>query len=385
MNVEEAYLDLERWIDDNGWAGYDPFDIRGQDWYVRIFGRDDRFSYYARAALYKVESRLPQVAIRKVLNVKPSINAKAVGLLASAWLTRYMKTRDPNYLQRGERALVWLKENRSEQAAWGYPFHWNSRVFFPRGTPSAVVTGIVGDALLTHYEITRDPESLEIAEGISRFILEKLHRPVDRPDMLCFSYTPLDDFKVLNASLFSAALLARLGSILGNQEVLAIASRAAAYVVSEQNPDGSFYYWGSEAPTHIDHFHTGFVLRHLDTVMTSCSANFIEAPLRKGYEFYKARLFENGIPKNTPEGLYPIDIHSCAEALLCLSQLAPRFGGEELIDSTFAFCTDQMRHEDGYYVADIRRSIFGERRTEIPYLRWGQAWMLLALARASCG
>jgi hypothetical protein len=167
--------------------------------------------------------------------------------------------------------------------------------------------------------------------------------------------------------------------------MLAIASRAAAYVVSEQNPDGSFYYWGSEPPTHIDHFHTGFVLRHLDTVMTLCSANFIDAPLRKGYEFYKARLFDNGIPRNTPDSLYPKDIHSCAEALLCLNQLAPRLGGEKLVESTFAFCTHRMRHEDGYYVADIRRSLIGERRTEIPYMRWGQAWMLLGFARASCG
>jgi hypothetical protein len=297
-----------------------------------------------------------------------------------------MKTRDSNYLQRAERALAWLTENRSEPTSgWGYPFHWNSRIFFPRGTPSAVVTGIVGDAWLTHYEITRDAESLDVATGISRFILENLNRPVDRPDMLCFSYTPLDDFKVLNASLFSAAFLARLGSIVADEDMLANARRAAAYVISEQNPDGSFYYWGSETPTHIDHFHTGFVLRHLDSVMTLSSADFIETPLREGYDFYKARLFENGIPKNTPGSLYPIDIHGCAEALLCLNQLAPRFGGEELIESTFAFCAHRMRHEDGYYVADIRRSILGERRIEIPYMRWGQAWMLLALARTSCG
>jgi hypothetical protein len=203
--------------------------------------------------------------------------------------------------------------------------------------------------------------------------------------MLCFSYTPLDDFKVLNANLFSAAFLARLGSIAGSEQMIEAATRAAAYVTSEQNADGSFYYWGSEPPTHIDHFHTGFVLRHLDTIMKCCSAGFIEEPLKKGYEFYKKRLFENGIPKNTPDSLYPIDIHSCAEALLCLSKLAPRLGGQDMIENVFDFCTTRMRHADGYYVADIHQSVLGERRTEIPYMRWGQAWMLLAFARASCG
>src|SRR6185369_2882048 len=119
----------------------------------------------------------------------------------------------------------------------------------------------VGDAFLDNYEITGERESLVVARGIARFILYELNRPVDKPDMLCFSYTPLDDFKVLSASLFSAAFLARLGSIVEDEEMLALARRAAALVTSEQNPDGSFYYWGSEAPSQIDHFHTGFVLR----------------------------------------------------------------------------------------------------------------------------
>jgi len=388
QQASAAYADLDAWIDRNGWAGYDPFDIRGEDWYIGLFGRKDRFSYYTRVALHMVESRLPQIATRRVLKVKPAINAKAVGLLANAYLIRYKSSRNEHDLEKARQALAWLNENKTVSCkgfSWGYPFHWNSRIFFPRGTPSGVVTAIAGDAWLTHYEITGDPQSLDIAHGISRFILEELNRSVDEPGLLCFSYTPLDDFKVLNASLFSAAFLARLGSFVSDDNMLGAARRAAAYVVSEQNRDGSFYYWGSEPPTHIDHFHTGFVLRHLDTIMRLCSAGFVEAPLRKGYEFYKAMLFENGIPRNTPDSLYPIDIHSCAEAILCLSQLAPKLGGYELLKSVFDFSTHRMRHEDGYYVADIHRSIFGERGTAIPYMRWGQAWMLLAFARASCG
>jgi len=49
--TEAAFLDLERWIDKNGWAGYDPYDIKGQAWYVislvvrlRFFGNSEAFS-----------------------------------------------------------------------------------------------------------------------------------------------------------------------------------------------------------------------------------------------------------------------------------------------------------------------------------------------------
>jgi hypothetical protein len=350
--------------------------------------RENSLSHFVRAALNIAESRAPQAPLRKFLRVKPAISAQAIGLLATAYLARYWETKDPVSFQKAQQALAWLNENRGDSAkgiAWGYPFHRNSTVFIPKGTPSGVVTGIVGDAWLDHYEITGDPASLEVASGISHFILGELNRPVDQPDRLCFSYTPLDDLKVLSASLISAGFLARLGSITENDEMLALARRAAAYVVSEQNSDGSFYYSDSKATTRIDHFHTGLVLRHLDTVMRSSSANFVEASLHKGYEFYKAKLFENGTPKNTPDSAYPIVIHNCAGAVLTLSKLASRFGGDELLDSVFDFCTTRMRHADGYYVADIRRTMGREGRTEFPYMGPGQAWMLLAFARASSG
>jgi hypothetical protein len=385
--AQDAFLELDHWIDANGWAGFDPFDIRGEDWYIRAFGGPSRAAYYIRAILYIIEAQLPQLALRRALGVQPAVNAKGMGLLASAWLARYAQTSQHEYLVKAEAALDWLRNNPSafqgHGISWGYPFHWNSRVFFPRGTPSSVVTSVVGDAWLAHYELTRDESSLEMLRSISRFLMSDLNRPIDEPDRLSFSYTPLDDFKVLNASLFAAAFLARLGSMLHNEEMQSLATRAAAYVISEQNADGSFWYWGSEPPTFIDHFHTGFVLRHLDTIAVNTSCDFIAAPLKSGYAFYRERLFANGIPLHSPGEVYPLDIPNCAEALICLSQLAPKFGGVELIDSTLEFATTRMRHSDGYYAAAITRSIFGERRIDVPYMRWGQAWMLYALASLS--
>src|SRR4026209_1763953 len=102
LQLEAAYLDLDRWIDNNGWAGYDPFDIRGEDWYVRLLGREDRFSYYVRAALHLAESRAPQASLRKFLRVKPAINAKAIGLLATAYLARYWETKEPISFQKAQ-------------------------------------------------------------------------------------------------------------------------------------------------------------------------------------------------------------------------------------------------------------------------------------------
>ena len=383
--VNRAFVSLDSWITANGWEGYDPYDIRGQDWFVRLFGAQNRFSGKLRGALALVESRLPPLALRRLLRVRKQINAKGMGLIATANLTRWAATGDRTYQKKAEDVLSWLAENRNRKypgASWGYPFHWQSRIFFPRGTPSVVVTATVGDAWLMHYELTQSTSSLDFAEKIAEFLLEGLNRPVNDDESLCFSYTPLDQFKVHNASLFAAAFLARLGALTDNREYQAQALRAVRYTLSEQNEDGSFYYWGSEPPTIIDHYHTGFVLRHLDTVYRATSAQFIAQPLARGYAFYTERLFtQNGIPKFTPESTYPIDIHSCTEAILCLCQLGRQFGKTERIASVFALTQEKLLSADGWYKAAIRWKRHGEVVQDIPYLRWGQAWMLLALAR----
>lgn len=384
-SVERAFGALDRWITVNGWAGYDPYDIRGQDWYVRLFGAQNAFFRKLRGALALIESEVPPMGLRKLLRIQKRINPKGMGLIASAYLTRWETTDDPAYRRKAEEVLTWLSANRCrahQGASWGYPFHWQSRIFLPRGTPSVVVTATIGDAWLQHYERTHAKESLDVGEEIARFLTGGLNRPVDEDDRLCFSYTPLDQFKVHNASLFAAAFLARLGALTGNREYETLSLRAARYTLSEQNADGSFCYWGSEPPTIVDHYHTGFVLRHLDTVRRTTSADFITEPLARGYKFYVERLFAaDGTPKFTPDSLYPIDVHSCAEALLCIAQLGPEFGALKRLAPVFALTQEKMLTSDGWYLASIRQKRGREAPRSIPYLRWGQAWMLLALAR----
>jgi hypothetical protein len=383
--VNEAITALDGWIDRNGWAGYDPYDIRGQDWYQRLFGAQNRLFRKVRGALALAEAKLPPDRLRQFLRVKKEINAKGMGLLASAYLSRFVVTNDRNLLARAEEILDWLRHNRCNDypgSSWGYPFHWQSRIFLPRGTPSVVVTATVGDAWIDHYQLTREPASLEIAAEIARFFVQGLNRPVDDDDRICFSYTPLDRFKVHNANLFAAAFLARLCAITEDSELGDMALRAVRYTLSEQNPGGSFFYWGSEPPTIIDHYHTGFVLRHLDTVRESMAADFIDAPLRRAYDFYLNRLFtDQGTPKFTPNRLYPIDIHSCAEAILCLCQLGPRLGGIDGAAAVFELTQSRMRAADGWYIAALRLNRRRETAVRIPYMRWGQAWMMLALSR----
>lgn len=377
--VESAFDSLEQWISHNGFAGYDPYDIRGQDWYIRAFR-----ARKVRSALAILEQNLPPRLIRKALRIKKEINAKGMGLIASAYLRRYRGTGNQAYVVKAEAALDWLAANRSDVYpgySWGYPFHWHSRIFIPRGTPSVVVTATVGDAWLDHFELAGSPESLQMARGIGQFITEGLNRSFEDSERVCFSYTPIDRFQVTNATLFGAAFLARFGALTGDAMCSEFAAKSVRYALSQQNADGSFCYWGFEPDSIIDHYHTGFILRHLFTVWRSLGLEWIAAPLKRGYRFYLEELFTaSRLPKFTPDTFYPVDIHSFAEALLCVGTLGSEFGGRDRLGPILKFAQRELMTREGWYIAGIRKRRWGLQRLEVPYMRWSQAWMLLALA-----
>jgi hypothetical protein len=85
----------------------------------------------------------------------------------------------------------------------------------------------------------------------------------------------------------------------------------------------------------------------------------------------------------TPKAFYPINIHSCAEAILCHSTLAPDF--PEALDFLVKFVPwtlATMQHPEGWFIYMVRNIRGGlDWKLKIPYIRWGQAWMLRALAQ----
>lgn len=195
-----------------------------------------------------------------------------------------------------------------------------------------------------------------------------------------FSYTPVDNFHVHNANLFIAESLIRVGNEVNENEFIQMGIKAMNYTLNKQNPDGSFYYWGppDEDAGHIDHYHTGFVLRALYSIYRITGDRRLFARIEKCYHHYLEYLFENKmIPKLTPDSKYPINIHSCAEAILCLSILIDDFPeGSEILESTLLWTIANMQDKRGYFYY----MMLPKNTIKIPYIRWAQAWMFLALS-----
>ncbi|MEJ7711024.1 MAG: hypothetical protein WKF84_14450 [Pyrinomonadaceae bacterium] len=67
-------------------------------------------------------------------------------------------------------------------------------------------------ALAEAYELFGDEIYLESAHSACDFILRDLQRSVETKDEVCFSYTPIDNTRVFNASLLAGEALVTVGA-----------------------------------------------------------------------------------------------------------------------------------------------------------------------------
>jgi len=375
------------WLDNNGWMGYDPYDIKANKFIINITRLSNQHKIFVplREFIFELSYTFP-VTTRKLLAIKPSINAKAMGLFALAYLDLYKSSKNNAYLEKGHESLQWLIDNKIEEnggIGWGYPFNWQSTKRIPKHTPNGIVTTVAGDAFWNYYKHTGDKTYLDYCIKIARF-LNSL--PVDSYDgNICFSYTPLFINHVHNLNLFVAEYLIRVGQEVNNQEWVDRGNSAVSYTIKSQLPNGAFDYNGPpEKPQNfIDNYHTGFVLRMLHSTMLLTGREDVKESLTKCYNHYIENFFDNGIPKLKPHQKYRIDIHSSAESINCLSELSVTFPDSiDIANKVLNWTLDNLQDKKGFFYYGILKSRFTRTpfKSKIPYIRWGQAWMLKALS-----
>ena len=375
--LEASIVALERWILTNGWAGWDPYDVKG----TRLLAPLQRHPLTAKLSALVLD-RFP-LAARRLLRVEKRCNSKAMALFARGFLSRLLVTGDGRYAGFAGECLSWLQANVTPGyagACWGYPFDWQSRIFIPAGTPSGVVTSVAGHSFLAAHEALHDDDHLHTASGCCEFIATDLHRDEVDDARLCFSYTPLDRFHVHNANLWCASALARGLRHAASPRYENMARRALAYTMSGQNRDGSWYYWSSpdDRDHRVDGYHTGFVLECAKLCRDHLPGRYPwDRELARGAAFYASRLFlADGTPKMTPVRVHPIDVHSCAQGVITFAELAdldPAY--LELAAKVAAWTIARMQDPQGHFHYRISRHTV----SRIPYIRWGQAWMYRAL------
>ena len=370
-DLEPIYDRLYAWCAVRGFAGSDPFDGLNS----RVFQATPLKNYrLPRLALTQLVKRSP-VNLRALLSVPAGVNPKALSLFALAELSRFRATGDEHHAENARELLTRLIDlgiREAETLAFGYNFDWQSRVFFaPEGTPTIVPTAFASQAFAEATAALGDASFSNAVQDIANFAATKLNRWVETGDEVCFSYTPVDESVIFNASLLAAECLTRSS----DREHHDLARKAVNFVIRRQRDDGAWSYGQNDSQGWVDNFHTAYVLQSIDRVSRKVGSNDeIDRAFEKGKKYWLANfLLTGGTPKYYDEEVYPVDIHSGGVAIAALAEL----GEIDLASKVADWTTRHMLDVDGFFY--YRLSRFTVDQT--PHMRWGQAWMAYALAR----
>lgn len=375
--IDNSLVRLLEYCEANDWRGYDPYDgLNSRILKATPFNR----SSVARLILTQFCKRSP-INLRKFLLVEKGYNPKGLGLFLSSLLKLYSVQAVEEYKELLLEIIQLLMKDSSRRYSgycWGYNFDWQSRTsFVPKGTPNTVCTTFAANAFLDAHEVLKNEEFAAIARSSCNFILKDLNVASEN-GAVCFSYTPLDKLQVHNVNLLAAALLSRVYRLTGEEQLLRSATRAVRFSLSHQNKDGSWHYGTLPCHQWVDNFHTGFNLVALNNFMKFSGQSEFQESLERGFNYYKNHFFaQDLVPKYYDNGLYPIDIHSVAQAIVTFVRLKSLDDGNlELAKQIALWAIKNMQDKRGYFYFQ-KHCLYTNR---IPYMRWSQAWMLYALS-----
>ena len=392
MKITTSFNKLKSFCEKEQFKGWDPYDGLNSKVFnaIPFLNKSSIF----RMVMIQGFKKFP-VNFRQIALVPKKYNAKGLGLLLSGYCNLYntiesnpKAAKDFGTLQEIEEQinnlselLISMQSKGYKGACWGYTFDWQSKAFFlPIHTPTVVATSFVVEALLSAYEITRKELYLSTALSSADFILNDLNR-IEKQNGFMFSYSPLDNRAVYNATLLGTKTLALLYKYTGDEEFKIAACASARAVCDEQNEDGSFPHSDQVRNLWRDSFHTGFKLESLAIYQQCCNDESFSENIERGYKYWIENYFvpETGLAKyydNSTEN-DTVDLHCVAQALPTIYKLN-KFNAEttSLMKKCIEWAINNMQSKKGYFYFQKK----GNFKNKICYMRWPNAWMFYGMS-----
>jgi polysaccharide biosynthesis protein VpsJ len=362
-----AALDrLERYCRAEDYQGWDPFDGLNSKLFNSLPLSHNRILQLAWLQTFK---RSP-INLRPAAHVPRCENAKALALFAMGYGLLGHTDRQSALLDR----MVRLRD--AAAGAWGYPFPWRARAFYvPAMSPNVVATAYAVQALAgaAVEAPVRTPAILAAADFVEKELVRR-----DAHQRLYIAYVQTSDAVVHNANLWGAYILAEACQRGGPDRWQGLASTAVEYTLAQQQRDGSWSYGGRGHHRFIDSFHTGYNICALARLAALRSSSAVDEAIRRALDFYAAKFFSpDGCPAYYVDRRWPIDAHSGAQAIITLLTVRPDESRTRLAARVLGWLMEKMwLPEKGRFA--YQRTLLG--LNTVPYMRWTQAWMFLALA-----
>ncbi len=211
---------------------------------------------------------------------------------AIALLKRYKQTKEPKYLEYGEKHINWLIENSSygfSGYCWGMNYDWvySADETYEKNTPFSTHTPYPLEALILYYKITKKSEIREIIKSVFLFLEQDIQVMRESDEMLILSYSTQKDRIVTNANSYSMYMYALLLDFLPQKRdyIISKINRLYNFIVSVQRDDGSWLYSPYDEDTFIDCFHSAIVLKNLIKTDKIVTLKGSEKVIESGYNY----------------------------------------------------------------------------------------------------
>ena len=377
-SIQQSFDVLKAYCEKEDYKGWDPYDgLTSKTFNALPVLKNSRVARLAWIQFFK-RSRYN---FRKLVGIEKEYNSKGLALFLTGYCNLYKARREPDHLEKINflaQKLIALQNKSYSGSCWGYYFDWQARAFFqPAHTPTVVATSFVTDALLNTFEIVGDKNLLDTAISSVDFVLKDLNRTYDKEGNFCFSYSPLDQTQVFNASLLGARLLSRIYSYTQNPILKEEARKAMKFVCNHQQLNGAWAYGILPYHNWIDNFHTGFNLECIYEYEKYTGDSSFSENLEKGFNYYMNTFFcENGASKYYSNKLYPIDIHAPAQLSVTLARINKFTQYRILAEKVLHWTIRNMQDDEGYFYYQKKKRL----SNKVPYMRWAQGWMFYSMS-----
>ncbi|AKB50197.1 hypothetical protein MSBRW_0944 [Methanosarcina barkeri str. Wiesmoor] len=383
--IWDSIESLHKWVKDQAYYGWDPYDALNSKFILKLCMGSPSLEILATQI-----NKYSIVNFRPLLRVEKGIDVKGMALFAQAYSKMYTLTADENYKNDLLNCMLFLKE-KSLVSIYGhdcwaghyYNFRNSDKSILSPNIPDVITTSNVIKAAVESYKVLKRNDLIKMARSGYEFLTNSLlHESKD--GYFYLDYDSSSDGKiVINASAEGLSAICKLMHLFDDKNLKETSYNLAEFLITNQNTDGSWIYSkynNGKIRIQLD-FHQGFIINSLLEYLPFAALNQkdrIISSIKNGAKFYKEKqFFEDGTCHFRYPQKYPIDIHNQAQGIITFSKLAPFNNEFSNFSLKIALWTIlNMQNRAGYFYYQKYR-IF---RNNIPHIRWGQAWMMLALA-----
>lgn len=387
--VLDRILQLLNYIEHAEFLSYDYV-----DWYSQEWGRSIKQWAYRTEPFGNLLFSLPLLAcewwlpfLRSFLGIQKNLAPITVAHHGLACLELYKHTKQETFLQsalRDSEILVNLAIPNAKGLCWGFPFILSTNVgIIPDNLPTATQTAYGFELFEQLWSITKQDIFLDRLIYVAN-AMEEEYINLPRREGLASTYFGRQYGDIINNAISYRIFILTGAMAQGVETFKPSVMGLLGYLLSQQQPDGSWLYGERSKNRFIDHYHTCFIIKNLHRANNVLKMNEVAEAVDRGLNYYWANLFdERGLPKpfsrSVRFNIVQYESYDFAECLGLFALFGPHKGfNEDKLNPILKFFMNEFWQREGtikfrnYRIPTVKGP---------PYFRFGMSAALLSMAQ----